>query len=38
VGDRDTEAATDPWPLPPHAELLLVGTHEQRQRFGREFG
>jgi voltage-gated potassium channel len=25
-------------PLPPHAELLLVGTHEQRQRFVREFG
>jgi voltage-gated potassium channel len=25
-------------PLPSHAELLLVGTHDQRQRFVREFG
>jgi voltage-gated potassium channel len=25
-------------PLPPLAELLLVGTHEQRQRFARQFG
>jgi voltage-gated potassium channel len=25
-------------PLPPHSELLLVGTHEQRQRFAREYG
>lgn len=25
-------------PLPPDSELLLVGTHEQRQRFARQFG
>ena len=25
-------------PLPPRAELLLVGTHEQRQKFARTFG
>jgi Trk K+ transport system NAD-binding subunit len=25
-------------PLPPQGELLIVGTHEQRQRFARMFG
>lgn len=37
AGEIDTKPSpTDP--LPANAELLLVGTHEQRQRFAREFG
>jgi Trk K+ transport system NAD-binding subunit len=38
---QDGEIHTAPssqLPLPRHAELLLVGTHEQRQRFARAFG
>ena len=38
---RDGEIQPSPSPtvpLPAQAELLLVGTHEQRQRFVREFG
>jgi K+/H+ antiporter YhaU regulatory subunit KhtT len=37
--DGEIQPAPSPTlPLPQHAELLLVGTHEQRQRFAREFG
>ena len=38
---QDGEINTSPspkLPLPADAELLLVGTHEQRQRFARAFG
>jgi voltage-gated potassium channel len=37
--DGEIQTAPSPKvPLPSHAELLLVGTHEQRQRFARAFG
>lgn len=37
--DGEIQPAPSPTlPLPQHAELLVVGTHEQRQRFAREFG
>jgi Trk K+ transport system NAD-binding subunit len=38
---RDGEIQPSPsptTPLPPHGELLIVGTHEQRQRFAKAFG
>lgn len=37
--DGEIHTAPSPQlPLPAHAELLLVGTHEQRLRFARAFG
>ncbi len=38
---KDGEIQPNPLPttpLPPRSELLLVGTHEQRQKFARTFG
>jgi K+/H+ antiporter YhaU regulatory subunit KhtT len=37
-GDEIHTAPSPKLPLPANAELLLVGTHEQRQRFARAFG
>ena len=37
-GDQLTAPLTSETPLPAGAELLMLGSHEQRTRFAQEFG